>query len=277
MIVYTTNGSEISLESTNKRSLTDRNGVEWVRYPEEDTWDPFGCAYRETRCNVSVIKLSRSELKRTLAGTSAMQTPTTVTEMRYYALHLSANHQTIINGWPDQKLREVLIEADENSTNPGTLLEKKVNAIIYAEERAKEEECKETQREATEGTSVAQKTRRAPKSTPRSRKQEGSVSVALEGGSVMLTPKQLEFMERLSECPGWDGNPTGEYNASEYAQELSDTMNPMSVGAVLTTLREKGLMTTEKKRVGAISCCYFRLTDIGTKVYKELAGGMRNA
>ena len=49
MIVYTTTGIVVSIINENGRSLFDSNGVEWARYPKEDTQDPFGCAYRETK------------------------------------------------------------------------------------------------------------------------------------------------------------------------------------------------------------------------------------
>lgn len=270
MIVYTTHGSVVSLVDTNKKSLFDNDGVEWVRCPEYDNPDPFAVGYRETKANVSVIKLNKEEVRRIIKGVNAMRTPTTVLEMRYHALDLPVDCQRVIDEWPDQKLREILIEAEEHGSNPGQLLEKMADKELEKEDEPASEEEKPTEatKEATE-TRVARGTAR---STPRSRKQEGSISVALGGISVLLTPKQLEFMERLSECPGWNKEgPAGEYTAAEYAQELSDTMNPMSVGAVLTTLREKHLLTTDKRRVGAIKCCVFKLTDTGIQVYKELA------
>ena len=89
--------------------------------------------------------------------------------------------------------------------------------------------------------------------------------------SIILTPKQLEFMERLSEHPEWKKlGINGKYVASEYAEELSDTMNPMSVGAVITTLREKGILITERTRIGGVKCCMFQLTDTGIQIYNKL-------
>lgn len=277
MIVYTTGGSIVSLEDTNKKSLFDRDGVEWARYPEGDTQDPFGCAYRETKNNISVIKLTRDELKRTIAGVQAMQTPTTVMEMRYYALHLPKQLQWEIDCWQDQQLREIIADAEEHHSHPGHIMENRAWTTVEAREqekaRAEEETRRETPREATEGTPVARKTRGTAKRTSRKRTQEDGLSVTLGETSIALTSKQLEFMERLSECPGWGENEVaGGYIASQYAEELSDTMNPMSVGAVLTTLREKGLLTTEKTRMGGVKCCVFTLTKLGTAVYNKLAG-----
>jgi hypothetical protein len=268
MVVFTTAGSPVSLVDSNKKSLFDNDGVEWERFPDGDSNYPIKIAYRETRDYVSVIELTREEMKRVIKGPEEMKTPTTVLEMRYYAMSFHARLQRVVDEWPDQKLREILIKAEDTHKNAGDLLEKEAREQL--EEEVPAEKPKESPPEATE----AHRTPRTARSTPRPRKQEGSVSVALEKASVLLTPKQLEFMERLSECEEWeDQGVTAEFNASSYAEELSDTMNPMSVGAVITTLREKKLLTTEKKRIGAIKCCVFKLTDLGLQVYSKLAGG----
>ena len=200
-----------------------------------------------------------------------MRSPTTLDEMRDYIDRCPEYVQEIVNGWPDQKLREILIEAEEHGSNPGWLLERMADK--ESEKQREPEPEPENPMEATGRPTEAHRAPRTARSTPRRRKQEGSVSVAFGEASVLLTPKQLEFLERLSECPDWETKGVnGEYTASEYAQELSDTMNPMSVGAVLTTLREKSLLQTEKRRVGAIKCCVFKLTNLGVRVYNKLAG-----
>lgn len=272
MIVYTLTGSIVSLVNKDGGALVDNNGIKWERSPQLDVEEPYGVAYTETKAGVSTVRLTREEIKRVINGVHAMQTPTTVLEMRYHALNLPKEYQWIIDNWSDQQLREILMEAEDRNRNPGAVMEAKVGAIL--EEQEKEQVTPEPPPEAREGTSVVQKPPRTAKSTPRKRKQEGSLSVALDGKSILLTPKQLEFMERLSECPGWSKDKEkGEYVASQFAEELSDTMNAMSVGAVVTTLREKGLLSTSKSRIGGVKCCLFKLTDLGESVYRKLAGG----
>lgn len=267
MIVNTTNNTTVCIMKSNGKSLFDRDGIEWGRNPRMDDMSKGLIGYTETMDNAVSIQLTRGEMKRIIAGESAIQTPTTVEEMRYFSMDLHPALSRVIDEWSDQKLREILIVAEEGHRNAGDLLEKEARAEIEVETPA--EKPAEGPPEATE----AHEERRTAKRTPRPRKQEGSVSVALEKASVLLTPKQLEFMERLSECPGWaESGPSGTYVASEYAQELEDTMNPMSVGAVLTTLREKDLLQTKKDRIGGIRCCVFSLTDLGVKVYNKLAG-----
>lgn len=262
MVVFTTTGGMVSIIHSDGKSLFERNGVEWARNAAQDTQSEI--AYTETRMGVTTIRLTKEEMKRIIRGDTAMRTPTTVLEMRYYVTSLPGRMQKIADEWNDQRLRSILMEADDTGKNAGTLLERHIE---------KELERQEEQKRPPEAPPVAPEKPKKPtrySSTPRPRKQEGSVSVALGEVSVLLTPKQLEFMERLSENPGWEG-PEGEYVASSYAEELSDTMNAMSVGAVLTTLREKHLLTTEKSRMRGQKVCVFKLTDLGVEVYKWLA------
>ena len=274
MIVYTTGKSIISLTGKAGGNLIDSDGVEWVRDPEFDSQDPFKVGYRETKANISVIQLTRYEINRVIKGEKAMNTPMTVLEMRYRAVKFRKELRGVIDMWPDQKLRELLIKADESGKDPTTLMEDAAYDEAFPEPQVKDELKEEPQERPKEATK-----RHVQRGTgsriPRHHKQEGSVSVALEEVSVLLTPKQLEFMERLSECPGWKEHTVkGEYVASDYAQELSDTMTAMSVGAVLTTLREKSILRTEKRKVGATKFCTFQLTDLGVQVYNKLAEGV---
>lgn len=278
MIVHTITGKEISLIDTDKRYLYDSTGGKWERYPQLDSQDPLFIGYIETKDRVSKIQLTRGEMKRIINGIHAMMTPTTVEEMRFHVTTLPKDYQTIIDMWPDQTLREILMESEERHQNPGVILETRAYTIIEAEEAARavaeEQGRTESLRKAPSGPEKGHSISRGYSGTTRRRTQEGSISVAFGEASVILTPKQLEFMERLSECPGWKETGTeGEYVASQYAEELSDSMNPMAMGAVLTTLREKGLVTTKKERMGGIKCCIFQLTADGAEVYKSLAGG----
>lgn len=269
MVVKSSSGLSVSIVHTDKKDLYDADGTRWARHPECDQQDPYRIAYINTE-TMDLLLLYKDEIKRIIAGKASILTPTSVEEMRDYISRSTKRIKNIADAWPDQQLREILAEADEHGSNPIMVLEKKVENEI--ERTTPPKKLTEAPPVATESP----KTPRTYRSTTRTRKQEGSVTVSLGEASVLLTPKQLEFMERLSENPEWDKNGVyGEYVASEYAQELSDTMNPMSMGAVLTTLREKSLIRTEKRRVGAIKCCMFQLTDLGVRVYNKLAGKER--
>lgn len=264
MIVTTITGRTVSIVNKAFPHLEDSHGNKWFRNQECDTLECT--AYIKYAHPQDTILLTREEMARIEMGNTAINTPTTVEEMREYAHSVDEWLGSVVDGWPDQALREMLIDAEEKGISPSQMLEE----CAKGKPRVHTVDPK-----AKEGPSEATGAHRAPKtgrSIPRRRKQEGSLSVALEDTSVVLTPKQLEFMERLSECPDWEeSGPAGTYVASEYAQELTDTMNPMSVGAVLTTLREKHILTTEKRRIGAIKCCVFQLTDLGVRLYNKLS------
>lgn len=256
MIVKDLNGLPVSLVRSDGKSLYDRNGTKYRRNPQHD--DPDHAGYSS---DTTTVLLDRAHLRRVVSGSMAVSM--TVEELRDFCTVLpEPEEREVVNAMSDQTLRGILIECEESGKNPELVLVRKARSLI-------------PKKTITEALPKATEKPRVPypsPNTPKARKREGSIVLDLGDVSVSLTPKQIEFMERLSECPGWDGKPTGEYNAQEYAQELSDTMNPMSVGAVLTTLREKHMLTTEKKRVGAIKCCIFQLTDLGVRVYNKLAG-----
>ena len=264
MIVKSEAGVPISIIRYNGVAALDRDGGVWERNYKLDESDRRGFCFVNVDTKGKFF-LTLREMTRISKGPKSINTPTTVEELRDAAYDFSEQDRRKVDMWPDQKFREILIDAEEKSESLVDILKKALGIgeqVAPVTEMPTEAPPKPTEKPKAQGMY---------RSIPRSRKQEGSVSVALGDISVMLTPKQLEFMERLSECPGWDGTPTGEYNTSLYAQELEDTMNPMSGGAVLTTLREKNLLQTEKRRMGGVKCCIFKLTDLGVQVYNKLA------
>jgi hypothetical protein len=266
MVVNTNIGTSVSFVHTDGKSLYDRNGIEWKRDPEMDVSDRTMAAYTDTRTGHVTVLLNRDDLKRICKGDKAMMSPTTVAEMRDYTRDLYPKARKLVDEWPDQKLREILTEADEAGKDPGTALEQIVERML------EEQEARNRPPEAPEAPREPRKDRDSYPSTPkRSRAKEG-LPVASEGVSVVLTPKQVEFMERLSEIPAWSKDGVdGKYVVSTYAEELSDTLSPMSVGALVTTLREKHLIVTEKTRIHGVKECVFQLTDDGKKIYKALS------
>lgn len=264
MIVKSEAGTPISIIKYNGVAALDRDGGVWERNYKLDESDRRGFCFVNVDTKGKFF-LTLREMTRISKGPKSINTPTIVEELRDAAHDLSEQDRRKVDMWPDQKFREILIDAEEKSESPIEVMKKALGI------REQADPTTEMPTGASPKPTEKQEAPRRHTSTARSRRQEGSVLVALEDISVLLTPKQLEFMERLSECPGWDGTPTGEYNASLYAQELEDTMNPMSVGAVLTTLREKNLLQTEKRRMGGVKCCIFKLTDLGVQVYNKLA------
>lgn len=263
MLVKTTTGTTIWIEKTDGKSLFDNNNTPWHRYPIADDKDHAG--YRDSLEPSNVLKLTRTELKRICAGPSSIVTPTTVKEMRFYSKRFTKKEEWMVDSWTDYALSQILEEANNTHKNAGELLKRRVEDALRPPivEQVHEERPEGAKKEASAAGTT--------KNTPKKRKREESTLVTTEEISVMLTPKQLEFMERLSENQDWsEKGVDGEYVASLYAEELSDTMNSMSVGAVLTTLREKKLLTTKRSSVAGVKICLFTLTPAGKAVYRYL-------
>lgn len=175
----------------------------------------------------------------------------TVQEVRAWGDRQDLRTMRYIDSLSDQRIRELIQQAEEQ----GTTVENYILWILMKKATPRELPCE----------------KQPPKRpTPRKRKVEGCVTV----GGVLLTPKQLEFMERLSEIPKWqEKGIDGEYAVFEYAAELSDSYTPISVGAIVTTLREKNLISTRKGTVDGVRGCLFTLTDLGKTAYKGLQEG----
>lgn len=275
MIVKTLNGTKVVITRTDRKSLFDDSGAEWIRYPANDDAETGKVGYMNPDTKEG-LAIHRHDMKRILRGNAAILEVTCVEELRWAVTKMPPKIQKLVDQWSDQTMRETLGDAEEKGKDPAEyLLERAFKELEQEEKQSEPEPTREDTHGSPRKPLGAHGASREYKNT-RKRRQDGSVTLDLGDTTVVLTPKQLEFMERLSECPEWDGNPTGRYNASEYAQELADTMNPMSVGAVLTTLREKHLLTTEKVKIGAIKSCVFTLTEAGVRVYNKLAGGEAN-
>lgn len=124
-------------------------------------------------------------------------------------------------------------------------------------------------RKARLGHSEKLEATNAGENIPQLRECKKNTLVSLGWISVLLTPKQLEFIERLSEYPEWDdklGIPM-EFVTWTYAQELGDTMSPMVVGAIITTLKKKGILVTKEYNLHGIKGSIFKLTPLGIQVY----------
>ena len=101
------------------------------------------------------------------------------------------------------------------------------------------------------------------------RRRSRDVAFEHEGSGVTLTARQCEFLRAASGCPCWSGG-DGTVWTDALLDELG--MNGMSFGAMVSTLREKGLIrvwaesredgaTGRTRKVKAVA-----LTDLGAEV-----------
>ena len=264
MLSRTTTGKLISIVENDRGTLIDSTGVGWRRRGSLDS--PGHAAYSASiRGYEEVIQFTKGELVRICKGTRAIQTPTTTDELRAATESMGPEAAALAAEKPDQWFREVLSKAEETYQNPSSL----AGHLLMDELNQRKSE--EVPPEALPVASVAPKEPTKGKSTARGKLQPGGFEDTFEGKRVLLTPKQTEFMERLEENETWEQGDHGKwFYGDHYAECLSDTMSPMSVGAMITTLREKGVIRTEYARVDGRRVCKFQLTELGVFVCNRL-------
>lgn len=266
MLVRTTTGKLINIIRNEHGVLWDATGLGWSRRGDLDR--PGHAAYSATTAEgVRMdIQFTKDELVRVCKGTRAIQTPATVEELREMVSDtMGPGAKALAEDKPDQWFREVLIKAEETGENPYSLA-----GHLFLDElnRRKPEEVPP---EASPLPPVTREEHTRYRRTPRAKLQPGGFEDTFEGKRVLLTPKQVEFLERLEENETWEQDDSGRwFYGDQYAECLSDTMSPMSVGAMVTTLREKGVIRTEYTRYNGRKACKFQLTDMGKFVYDRL-------
>lgn len=97
------------------------------------------------------------------------------------------------------------------------------------------------------------------------RKQFGEVE-------IILTEKQVDFFNHMQDTCFWeqglDSIPWIDVLCDEIGGQFEN--KPMTVGAMISTLREKDLLTVGVERVNGRKAKFFELTDLGKKVAAEL-------
>lgn len=89
-----------------------------------------------------------------------------------------------------------------------------------------------------------------------------------EGEPVHLTGKQVEFLKHLPDSCYWEHG----LNSALWTDILCDeiggefTGKPMTIGAMISTLREKGIFAVGIGTVNNKKCKYIELTDMGKEI-----------
>lgn len=103
-------------------------------------------------------------------------------------------------------------------------------------------------------------------------KPRRSKDIAYEGNEVTLTAKQVDFIHHLPDTNFWEHG----LNSMPWVDVLCDEIGgqfagkPMTVGAMISTLCEKGLAYRGKDRVNGHKATYMGLTELGKRVAGEL-------
>jgi hypothetical protein len=141
-----------------------------------------------------------------------------------------------------------------------------VESTIEAHEEAVEDEAV---REAAENAQVKEKAKRKP--TKRIPKNVG-YRKTIEGKEVILTEKQLDFLNHLPDTCFWEDGPKSAVWVDCLCDEIGGQFagKPMTVGAMISTLCEKGLGVRGKDRVNGRKCTSFALSELGRLVAEDL-------
>lgn len=109
----------------------------------------------------------------------------------------------------------------------------------------------------------------AKKATKKPRK---SKDIAYEGHGKTLTAKQVDFIKHIPDTcfyeAGLESTPWCDVLAEEIGGQFAN--KPMTVGAMISTLREKDLIYVGTEKVNGRKAKYFGFTEIGKAVAKEL-------
>lgn len=131
------------------------------------------------------------------------------------------------------------------------------------EARKQEQEQKDRETEA-EFNKKAEK-----KAVKRTRK---SKDIAHESNGVTITAKQADFIKHLPDTSFWENGLDSALWCDVLADEIGGQFagKPMAVGAMISTLREKGLVSVGKDLDRKGKPKFMVLTEVGKQVAKEL-------
>ena len=109
-----------------------------------------------------------------------------------------------------------------------------------------------------------QKAKTTKKTTRRSK------DIAFEGHGVTLTAKQVKFIKRMPEDDFYEHGLDSALWIDVFCDTVADEFNAMSVGAMVSTLREKNLISVSAEKVNGKKAKYMAFTELGKQVAKEL-------
>lgn len=155
----------------------------------------------------------------------------------------------------------------------------KCNEVIARAEEAFENELTDDQieraleevKEAAQGTEEAHEVAPAPKAKKRAKK---TAAYTFRRGDVevTLTEKQVDFIRHLPDTCFWERGVASIIWVDVLCDEIGGQFKgkPMTVGAMISTICEKGLGERSKDRNNGRKCTAFALTGLGQMVARDL-------
>lgn len=91
-----------------------------------------------------------------------------------------------------------------------------------------------------------------------------------EEGTITLTEKQVKFIRLLPNDDFYEQGLDSHLWIDVLCDTLADEFNPMALGAMVSTLREKHLIAVGAQKVNGKKCKFFGFTELGKRVAREL-------
>ena len=176
----------------------------------------------------------------------------------------------------EQIIREDKLERELASEAPVeievTELEPNEGKMVYHDEPIEYTDI-EAAVEATEESQTTEETQQIAKEfAPKKKRTRKSKDIAYDGNGITLTAKQVDFIHHLPNTCFWEHGLDSAVWTDVLADEIGGQFagKPMTVGAMISTLCEKGLGVRAKGRVNKRNCTSFRLTGLGKVIAAEL-------
>jgi len=150
---------------------------------------------------------------------------------------------------------------------------------LYVEESGLDEQVDEWMAEIDEAREVqakeqAESDKQAEdaingKSKP-AKKPRRSKDIAFEMNGFTLTAKQVNFIQMIPNDDFYEHGLDSTLWIDCLCDTVADIFNPMAVGAMVSTLREKEIIYVDIQKVNGKKCKYFGFTPLGKEIAKEL-------
>ena len=127
--------------------------------------------------------------------------------------------------------------------------------------------------EATEESITTEETQQIAKEfAPKKKRIRKSKDIAYDGNGVTLTAKQVDFIRHLPDTCFWENGLDSALWTDVLADEIGGQFagKPMTTGAMISTICEKGLANRGTDRVNGRKATFMVLTELGKKVAAEL-------
>ena len=147
-----------------------------------------------------------------------------------------------------------------------------------AAEKAKRSDKAAEDKLAMPFKAVKEKKEKKEEKTEKTKRIRRSKDIAWAGDGIVaphtvtLTSKQVDFIKHIPDTcfyeNGLDSTPWCDVLADEIGGQFED--KPMTVGAMISTLREKGIIYVGADRINGKKAKYFGFTEVGKKVAADL-------